>query len=279
MTSPVATDALARHVRRYSRELIRARRGASRGVHQARVASRRLREGLGALDEALAPDVHRRVRRMLRRMSRILGALRECDVTLALITEESARHGWPVASAGIITADVEVARARHHRALVKILADSRWKDAVAHMRHQVNVTNHDAIRAAARARRIKRARDLGRAVATVGALYVPDQLHAFRIATKKLRYALEWDHEMGGKGWMRERQVLQAAQETLGQWHDRLVLQTRIHHLRRSGEYPRMVIGDFKRMAADLERECRAAHARMLRSVPAILRVTTAGQR
>jgi CHAD domain-containing protein len=282
MNSAVLTEALARQLTRCSRELSRARLGVVRGVHQARVASRRLREGLGALDGALPSDIRHRLLKMLRELSRTLGAVRECDVTLGLAATEAAQHEWPESSVALIRAALEEERARHHRALVKTLTASEWRSAIVPVRNRFRQmragVNHTDALAAARNRRIKRARALSRDVSEVGALYVPDQLHAIRIATKKLRYALEWEQQIGRKGWLRERKVLEAAQEELGEWHDRLVLQERIHRLRRSGDFARPVAGDFKRMAADLERECRARHAAILGRVPALLRVTNAAQ-
>lgn len=283
MTSAVLTEALAKQLTRCSRELSRARLGVVRGVHQARVASRRLREGIGALDSALPSDIRRRLLKMLRELCRTLGAVRECDVTMALAATEAAQHEWPAESVALITAALEAERARHHRALVKTLTDSKWRSAFVPVRNRFRQmhdgVNHAEALGSARGRRMRRARTLGRDVSELGALYVPDRLHAVRIATKKLRYALEWEQQIGRRAWVRERRVLEAAQEELGEWHDRLVLQERIHRLRRSGDFPKPVASDFKRMAADLERECRAMHAAVLGRVPAILRVTEVAQK
>lgn len=282
MTSEVLTQALAKQLTRCSRELSRARLGVVRGVHQARVASRRLREGLGALEGALPSDVRRRLLKMLRDLCRSLGAVRECDVTMALTLSEAAQHEWPDEPVALIRSTLEAERARHHQALVKTLTDSQWRSAFVPVRNRFRQmregVNHADALAAARVRRIKRARALTRDVSEIGALYVPDQLHAIRIATKKLRYALEWEQQIGRRRWVRERKVLEAAQEELGEWHDRLVLQERIHRLRRSGDFPKPVASEFKRMTADLERECRAMHAAILGRVPALLRVTKAAQ-
>lgn len=283
MTSAVLTEALAKQLTRCSRELSRARLGVVRGVHQARVASRRLREGLGALDGALPSDIRRRLLKMLRQLSRTLGAVRECDVTIGLAATEAAQHEWPAEPVALLQSALEAERAKHHQALVKTLTDSEWRSAFVpvrrRFRHMREGVNHAEALESARVRRKKRAATLGRSVAEIGALYVPDQLHAIRIATKKLRYALEWEQQIGRKGWVRERKVLEAAQEELGEWHDRLVLQERIHRLRRSGDFPKPIASEFKRMTADLERECRAMHAAILGRVPAILRVTTVAQR
>jgi CHAD domain-containing protein len=204
-------------------------------------------------------------------------------VTMALAATEAAQHEWPDESVALLTTTLEAERARHHQSLVKTLTDSQWRAAFLPVRRRFGQmregVNHADALTSAKVRRTKRARTLGRDVKAIGAVYVPDQLHAIRIGTKKLRYALEWEQQIGRKGWVRERKVLEAAQEELGEWHDRLVLQERIHRLRRSGDFAKPVASDLKRMAADLERECRTMHAAILARVPAILRVTTAAQR
>jgi CHAD domain-containing protein len=277
MAPDVLTEALARHLTQCSRELARARRGVPRGVHQARVASRRLREGLGALESALPPGTRRRALRVLRKLSRALGAVRECDVTLELITTEAERFAWSAPTVTHLRAVVTADRRRHHHQLLRTVAETEWRAVFSQVRKRMRRVSPAQVRseagASARGRRIQRARTLVHALSDVGAVYVPDQLHTLRIAAKKLRYALEWEQQIGGKAWVRERRLLEAAQEELGDWHDRLVLQERIHRLRRAGDHPRGMTTDFKHMAAELERECRARHAAILARVPALTRL------
>lgn len=113
----------------------------------------------------------------------------------------------------------------------------------------------------------------GRDLRALSTLYVPDQLHAVRLGAKKLRYALEWESQVGRRTWGRERLALAAAQEELGAWHDLLVLLERVHRVRRSGDHPRYVVTELKQIASQLERECRARHAQVLARVPGLLRV------
>jgi CHAD domain-containing protein len=277
MAPDALTQALARHLTQCSRELARARRGVVRGVHQARVASRRLREGLGALDAALPTDTRRRALRVLRTLSQALGVVRECDVTLDLITTEAERFAWSAPTVAHIRAAVAAERRRHHRQLLHTVAETEWPAVFSQVRKRVRRLSATQVRshagASAKGRRAKRARALSKALSAVGAVYVPDHLHALRIAAKKLRYALEWEQQIGGKAWVRERRLLEAAQEELGDWHDRLILQERIHRLRRSGDHHRGMIADFKHMAAELERECRARHAAILARIPALTRL------
>jgi CHAD domain-containing protein len=247
------------------------------------VASRRLREGLGALDAILPGETRRRALRALRKLSQALGSVRECDVTRALITTEAERFAWaalPVAHIGTV---LDTERAKHHRLLLRAVGESGWRTVFSQVRKRLRRIRVAEIRGlalgAAKVRRAKRATTLLRDLSSVGAVYVPDQLHALRIATKKLRYALEWEQQIGGKAWVRERRLLEAAQEELGDWHDRLILQERVHRLRRSGDHSRVTAGDYKHMAADLERECRARHASMLARVPGLTRIAMAAAR
>jgi len=252
-------------------------------VHQSRVASRRLREGLGALETLVPDDVRRRALRALRDMARALGAVRECDVTIALVGTQAARHAWPPTVISEVVQSLQADRKRRQRDLLRVLANPRRRRAVAQVRsHLPAITTVECRRAvteAAAHRRRKRAVALAKDLRHLGTLYVPDQLHAVRLATKKLRYALEWEQQIGRKGWVRERQVLERAQEALGTWHDLLILQERLHRLRRSEDWPRVTTSDLKHMAAQLERDCRAHHALILAMVPALSRLAQAANR
>ena len=73
-----------------------AQAGDEISVHQARVASRRLREALPVLgaraDEAQLDRVQKRVRRI----TRALGPVRELDVTLLLLAELEGKEAAPL---------------------------------------------------------------------------------------------------------------------------------------------------------------------------------------
>jgi len=247
------------------------------------VASRRLREGLGALKTIVPDDVRRRALRALREMARALGAVRECDVTLALVAAQATRLDWPATVVAHVNQSVQTDRARRHRDLLRVLVGPRRRRAVAQIRLHLpavaTVELRRAVTEAAAHRRRMRAVALAKNLRHLGTLYVPDQLHAVRLATKKLRYALEWEQQVGRRAWVRERQLLERVQEALGEWHDILILQERLHRLRRSGDWTRVTTAGLKHMAAQLERECRAQHARVLALCPPLLRLAKAVQR
>lgn len=283
MAAETLTRGVARQLALFFQELGRARRGSVRGVHQARVASRRVREGLGALDGVLPAETPQRARRALRRLGRRLGAVRECDVTLALAIAEGRGHQWPSAPVAAVVASLRAERMRHHRRLRAAVTEKGWRNALRAVRAGLGPLPDPASMrraiTAARERRRRRGEALLAAVAELGTLYVPDHLHAVRVATKKLRYSLEWEQRAGRRQWLRERRALEAAQEQLGEWHDRLVLQSRLDRLRRTAELPRAVNADLRQMAGQLERECRTRHAAILELIPTLARVAKAAAR
>src|SRR5688572_22403262 len=92
---PVTTALLARRSRALKRHLAEAAAGNGVGVHQARVASRRLRETVPVLATGLKDSKADKARQKIRRITRALGAIRELDVTMALLDELVKRDGVP----------------------------------------------------------------------------------------------------------------------------------------------------------------------------------------
>ena len=75
-----------------------AQSGDETSVHQARVASRRLREALPVLGTSADAHALDRVDRRVRRITRALGPVRELDVALLLLAELEGRGAAPPAA-------------------------------------------------------------------------------------------------------------------------------------------------------------------------------------
>jgi CHAD domain-containing protein len=86
-TPRVTTLLLQRLARALKRHLPQAVAGNDRGVHQARVTSRRLREAVPVLAIGLKGSKAGKARRKIRRLTRALGTVRELDVTMQLLDE------------------------------------------------------------------------------------------------------------------------------------------------------------------------------------------------
>jgi CHAD domain-containing protein len=269
------TQAMAEQVRRFAHALGRARRGEARGVHQARVASRRIREILPLVEtwELSGEDEsHRRRRRGkdVRRVAAALGAVRELDVTLDLLSAASTRHTWPPVVVAEVRAGIEADRASRVEDLLDALRKVGARSFLRDLRRTTagQAPHGTVLEQAMNARRQSRATLLAATLQALGILYVPDRLHAVRLAAKKLRYSLETQRAVRRAAVARDIRTLTTMQEQLGQLHDLQILQDRLR--RAPGPAHRV---DLRRMNADIERECRALHARIIARVPAWLRM------
>jgi CHAD domain-containing protein len=261
-----------------------ARGGDVVGVHQARVASRRLREIIPVLGARGSPRRRRRARRAMRRLTRALGGVRELDVTLALLDALASRYPDLAPAAVALRVDVQATRAAQQDELDAALSSKLPGKAVrriaAWLAHDLPV----APAAEALASRIaSRAAGLRRAIEDVGLLFDDERLHQVRIATKKLRYALE---VAGETRWARTALLvkqLKGVQDALGELHDRHVL-VGMAAPWQSGAVSPGSAGDqavreaMERLVTRLEQERRALHARYLRRRPALIAATDAAR-
>lgn len=198
-------------------------------VHDARVWSRRLQQAVSGFFPKPRSGKVRRLRRTPRRIRRLLGEWRNCDVLLEIVARqqqhtrsEAKRQAWvfvrdhliqkrskQVARVGkkIMRLDLGQYAALAHRLLeqppdqnpeflIGRLCDSvqgawtRWQSAL--FRAQQTRTIND--------------------------------LHVFRIATKNLRYRTELLYDVGYRQLKAQLKWLAGLQEALGVWHDRQVL-------------------------------------------------------
>jgi len=241
--------------------------GDVNALHQTRVASRRLREILPVLQ--VEPDVARRVGRRLRKVTRQLGAVRELDVLSLLVEELAASGRYDHQAIRRVAAFIGDARKRaRNRLLDKLPIDELRRISVKLGRIAEELETEKPSRGwlwAIDARVTHRALALKTALADAGSLYLPERLHAVRIALKKLRYAREVDVEAAGVGNKSELRSLKRGQDILGRLHDVQVLIDRIRQLQASlapGEA--LMSRKLDTLMAALENECRRLHARFI---------------
>lgn len=264
---------LAEHVDRFGQALTRARRGDGAGVHQSRVASRRIREILPLLvSGASGCDTNRirRSRRDIRRVASALGLVRELDVTRGVLDEAAIRHEWHPPIVSRLRDKLDEDRRKRHAEFLEVLADLGARTLLRDLRRAGGQASSDGqpLLVALDHRRRKRAAALRTSLGELGTLYVPDRLHAVRLAAKKLRYALEAEAAVRRAPVTRDIRVLTTMQEHLGHLHDLQVLQGRLHA---AGHDPEP--GRLRRMHSDLERECRTLHARVVSRAKTWLRL------
>jgi CHAD domain-containing protein len=232
---PVLARLIARPLESLGEHLPAALEGVPHSVHQARVASRRLRELLPVVGGVLGRGARRRLRRRLRTVTRVLGPVRELDVALASI--DRLIEGQPTPSALAVALKRQFVQQRVARlaTLTRRLDSGRVERLLARL-HRLESRLADgaeprewASQLAARVSR--RASALSGAVADAGALFVSERLHTVRIAAKQLRYALEVVGEARLAATAPLVRSLKDTQDILGALHDRDLLLAALHAL------------------------------------------------
>jgi len=186
------------------------RDGDSESIHQARIATRRARAALTIVDR---DDIERL--ELCRRLGRMLGKVRDFDITQEVFQTLSTRV--PTASYAIAAArrsverDQQQARRRFAKALDQLelrpllaLRERFWRD---WRRSIVTET-------------LARQQELCDAMDRAPVVYMPNRVHRVRIATKKLRYALEVGEATGIRVNPNVMRDLRKTQDLLGRVHD-----------------------------------------------------------
>ena len=285
---PVASsryELLRKPLVRFTRTFKGINKGEEKALHRARVASRRLREVLPVLQ--LDSDVTADLTRRLRKVTSRIGPARELDVLLLQLDELQQSGRFDQGSLSRVAAAVAKRRsAARKRLLAKLpvgtlrrVASKLAKIADQLAREEdVPVRSQAATRGwrwAIGARIARRGASLKAAIDDAGSVYLPERLHAVRVAVKKFRYAVELEHEISGDEKLTPHlRLLTRNQELLGRLHDRQLLIEQVRQVQASSTPPDL--GAWQRLdtlSATLENECRRLHARYLRDAPALVAV------
>lgn len=262
---------LKERARDLSRHVAAAIRGENRGVHQGRVASRRLRESLPVAGGPGAAV--REARRSFRSVGRALGPVRELDVALDHL--EQGLHGAKIPRIAIerVRAHVRAERERRRERMLARLERVDLMDAIDRIDRIAGRTSRALTAATAMTleRRVRaRALALEMAIDRAGTLYDPDRLHAVRIAGKKLRYALEVVRAASLARVGAELRALKQAQEVLGLMHDYQILLEHVGAVIDVTPKGTPGAAGLRAMAAAYDRECRKLHATYLKFAPSL---------
>lgn len=204
-------------------------------IHRMRVASRRLRTALSLFQDSLPPREFDAWRKQIRRVTRALGAARDTDVQLlflqtfldGLSAEEKAyRPGierlllrWRQRRA-CLQADVTRALDRLEASRTAERMGQLLRERLVEARmQQVSVTAPSVYLRAYRAISLR----LEELLAFDAYVYRPDcmaELHAMRIAAKRLRYTLEVFAPLYPDGLKEPLRIVRAIQEMVGDIHD-----------------------------------------------------------
>ena len=235
--------------------------GGTEGVHDARVATRRIREVLPLTREWHKRDVDD-LRADFKRIGRALGEVRDADVRIGLLSYLEAHVPTAAGSMIVMRQQRERKRLRAMRRLIKrferldverliehsVSARLRpWTIVLGAWRHQLAHAVAD------------RAREAHEAIDAMTGVYFPNRAHTTRIALKKLRYAAEIAAATAIADMDDSIRELKKAQDILGELHDRQVLADKLPDV----ATPDDISKDHVKMVVQaLEAECRELHQR-----------------
>ena len=250
-------------------------------VHQARVASRRLREALPVLGVRANAQAVDRADKRVRRITRALGPVRELDVTLLLLAELEQKGAAPLRAIARVRQAVVEEREKRRRDMLAEIKPAKLDKL---RKRLVRVAAPNAPRLAtgttlaeAAAQASTRAAELRAAIERAGGIYLADRLHRVRVAAKKLRYALEIQRELTKSRSIAQLNRLKTQQDLLGRMHDLEMLIDRARAAQTTlTPRDRPGMAELNRLIRVLEDECREGHAAYMRGRPALLKLCEA---
>ena len=249
------------------RQLPKVRHGDARGIHRARVASRRLRE-IVPVGEAIAPSVRRsKLSRYARRVTASLGPVREMDVALKEFEAAAARREWRPEAMALVRTQLQGERDRRARRMVRAWDRRDIKALEARVEAMADVSDgaDPGIWVASLSSRLrKRAARFRDALRAAGTLYAADPIHEVRIAAKKLRYTLELARTAAGADVGHEIGRLKRLQDLLGRVRDLQVLADHAHALS-ARRHRKGLSTALEQIQHDLETDCREHHAQFVK--------------
>jgi CHAD domain-containing protein len=204
--------------------------GHAESVHQARVATRRIREVLPLTADATHSRIVEHLQDRFRGLGRALGRVRDADVRIVLLQYLESRIPTAAPALVLLRQQQERRRLRLVRKLIKQLETDELEDMLraATARHRLRSwwsgSGGSRWRSQLRVVVADRAQRAAEAIRHATGVYFPNRSHAARIAIKKLRYAFEIGestHTLRAADVIRE---LKKAQDILGDLHDRETL-------------------------------------------------------
>ena len=237
-------------------------------LHDMRVATRRLRAALKLYSDFL-PKRSERYERDLRWVAGALGEVRDLDVHLQGLCEESSRNGEVLEQVIALLRD---RRVEARRRMLEALDSNRYERLLASfsatLRRGRNPGPTDPILEAAPDLLRDRYKKVRKAANTLSEDSPPEHYHELRKKGKRLRYALEPLQEIYGKSAQKMVKLLKKAQDDLGDHQDLIVACGLMEELGAARDRPPQVAFTMGSMAERNGREASEIRAGFLGSKP-----------
>jgi len=253
-----------------TRTLPSALNGDVVAIHQARVATRRVRAALSIVTRG---SKSRKLTKVVSRLTRTLGRVRELDVAILSLDELASDVSVPREGLDLLRAILKEERERLCAEMAlgieHVNLERLQRKALAAVQrlvdeHESDVSDLKRLKAVTK-RSVRRGLALRAAIDNAGGIYLPDRLHQVRIAVKKLRYVLEIARDLSRSRASARIRTLRSVQDLLGRMHDLEMLIMRIRALQGSDRAPTLkVSAELDRLVRRLETECRQLHVRYM---------------
>ncbi|MGE5610721.1 MAG: CHAD domain-containing protein [Bacillota bacterium] len=210
-----------------------------KAIHDARVATRRLKSVLSLLAPALSSDRTKQLKKTTRKLRRRLGALRDADVMLGHLQELSVQQPSDLAIQWVQGRLMQEREELREKCRQKLSASRVMANLTRAKPLEEQVQELGTVPARLLSEQLptqlaefsEQAGHLVRAVAGGNHAAQVKDPHALRIATKALRYTLELAPAAGFPLPSTVLKSLKQMQDALGLWHDYVVLGERILRL------------------------------------------------
>jgi CHAD domain-containing protein len=230
VTAPAARDdrsslLLEDRITRVFRELPGAVAGQEEAIHQVRVAGRRLRVALPLLARKGNGRTVAKATRVLRQLTRSVGAGRDMDVVMGLYQDRLEALRNTTAEQRALLSRLRAARARSRTLVAEEVFDLDIDGLRRNLRRLQREGAVDVPAALLRLRDLREQQGaaLLRGFSQVGERFLPVELHALRRRIRRLRYAAEVEDSVRGDD-TRAPALWKRLQDGIGVIHDHHVL-------------------------------------------------------
>jgi CHAD domain-containing protein len=261
-------------IRRVFTELPGALAGEPEPVHQVRVAGRRLVVALPLLARGGQNRRLRRARRVLRKLTRVVGAGRDLDVMVGLLADRLAAASRTSAEQRALLSRLRHARARSRATVADGVLDLDIDGLRRNLRRLQRAGPADSATVLSRVLAVREAEGARvlRGWSQVGERYRPLELHIIRRRARRLRYAAEVEDAVRDED-SRAPALWKRLQDGIGVLHDHHLLAQWLDEQARLAEARGVsaVARAARRERAHAVHEARRLHAILLETRPADL--------
>ena len=272
---------LEQQVSVFSRHAAAALAGEADPLHDARVATRRLRELLPLCGGDVPRGTAARARGRARRIGRAFGGVREVDVALE-IAASIREDRLPATGAGRLRQHLAEEREGRRRQLLARVSGAQLRKLARDLAELVKALDgppsSEAWAVALAGRIASRAERVRSAVAEAGSLYTSERVHEVRIAAKKLRYALEIAGAASEIETAPLTSRLKSVQDTLGRLHDLEILQSLIQGMPLPHGRPPAWAVQLDVLRAGLVEDCCRLHGDFVTAQPVLVDLCAAAE-